>query len=268
MASPFANLSAQERQNIKRESKYSHKYRQLYSELLAEKKDVLEAAWNQAAETDEARLIEEIKQSEFTAVAVGVGCGLATLAAIRLGTPVLIRRIGGEEKIIKMIKADEEAKRLGTYKYQAAFRWTVEGCFSFWLGRRAYHYQSKRSNGAYEKIVKIPLCSGKSVLADGLCDEWVDITTNQVPKAFWKNLQQKDNLTDEQAWTAIVKFSNNCIKRRAYERLQRQEVNWPTGGEEDSEASDAQIVSLPTNVPLDVELTESEAAKLVDDTSS
>lgn len=258
MASPFAHLSAQERESIRRESKHSHKYRQLYSALLAERKDVLQAAWNQPTETEEARLIEAIKQSELTAIAVGVCCGLATLAAIRLGTPALIRRIGGEEKMIKMIKADEEAKRLGTYKYQAAFRWMVEGCFSFWLGRRAYHYQSKRSHGAYESIVEIPLCSGRSVIADGICDEWVDIT-NQVPKAFWKNLQQKDNLTDERAWTAIAQFSNNCIKRRAYERIERQDR------EGEDEASDARIVSLSTSVPLDVELTESEAEKLVED---
>ena len=62
--------------------------------------------------------------------------------------------------------------------------WIIEGSLAFWAGNRAYHYQSKQSEGAYETMVKIPLISGRSVISDGLCDEWIDITTKQIPKKY------------------------------------------------------------------------------------
>lgn len=136
--------------------------------------------------------------------------------------------------------------------------WVVEGGFSFWVGSRAYNYQAKQSEGAYNTVAKIPLCAGKSVIANGFCEEWVNLTTKQVPKAFWKNLQMKDALNDERTWKAIATFSNNCIKRRAYER---KLTNVATEGKENMEAP----TSLSASVPDDVPLSELEAAMLVED---
>jgi hypothetical protein len=126
--------------------------------------------------------------------------------------------------------------------------WLVEGGFSFWVGSRAHRYQAKKSESSYNTVANIPLCSGKGIIADGICDEWIDITTQKIPKKFWKNLQMKDALNDEKTWRAIARFSNNCVKRRAYER---------------------QIVGdgkeLHHFVPEDVPLTGVEVAKLVED---
>jgi len=151
----------------------------------------------------------------------------------------------------------------------------VEGGFSFWVGNRAFHYSSKNSDGAYETLAKIPLCSGNSVIADNLCQEWVQITTQQIPRTFWKNLQTKNGLRDERAWQAIVNFSNNCVKRSAFERQMRIQattttttittaVAQPPQSANDDDAS--HNISLPVEVPEDVVLSDLEAQKLVQDT--
>jgi hypothetical protein len=144
--------------------------------------------------------------------------------------------------------------------------WIVEGSFSLWVGSRAYDYQSKHySEGGYETLAKIPLCSGKSVIADKVCQEWVEITANQVPKMFWKNLdpnnpiyKEKGPLSEERAWHAIIQFSNNCVKRRAYERELSK-------GRNDKVDDDDTTISLPTDVPENVVLTKEDAQKLVED---
>lgn len=135
----------------------------------------------------------------------------------------------------------------------------VEGTFSFWVGNRAYQYQSNHSDGAYETLVKIPLCGGRSIIAESACHQWVDITANQIPRAFWKNLNaDKENglgLADERAWRSIVGFSNNCIKRGAYERTMKNEQGLPLDDD----------ISLPRDVPDDTVLSKLEAEKFIDD---
>ena len=54
-------------------------------------------------------------------MATGLVVGCTVLTTLRFMTPALIRRIGGEAKIKKLQQAEEEAKRLGHYKYQRAF---------------------------------------------------------------------------------------------------------------------------------------------------
>ena len=107
-------------------------------------------------------------------------------------------------------------------------------------------------------MANIPLCGGESIISDSICDEWIDITTQQIPKTFWKNFQRQDvTLNDERTWRTIAAFSNNCVKRRAYERKLRKDHNNNLSG----------AIPLPTEVPNDVTLSESEVEKLVDDSS-
>jgi len=118
-----------ENYQVQRERQNAHKYRKLYSALLEKHSGVLQQAWqgtttsasSTSSTTSESRLIQDMWESERNAIAVGLVCGCATLATIRFMTPVLLRRIGGEAKVEAVRKADEEAKRLGSYKYQRAF---------------------------------------------------------------------------------------------------------------------------------------------------
>jgi hypothetical protein len=101
----------------------------------------------------------------------------------------------------------------------------IEGAFSIWVGYRGYDYASHQSQGSFETIAEIPVCKGRSRIADALCLEWVDISTNQIPKTFWKILEQKEEqgLGDEKTWRAIQQFSQNCAKRLAEEDRIREE---------------------------------------------
>ena len=141
------NHSYLEDYQIQRERQNAHKYRRFYSDLLSKHQGILEQAWkganddcnNEANDTSakgneentqqqqqqescttESQLIQAMWVSERNAIAVGLVCGCALLGTIRGMTPVVIRFFG-ETKVQAVRKADEEAKKMGTYKYQRAF---------------------------------------------------------------------------------------------------------------------------------------------------
>ncbi|CAB9525093.1 expressed unknown protein [Seminavis robusta] len=257
-----------ERERIKRERQYATKYRRLYSALLSKHEGLLQDAWG-GDQRAESCLLDKIWISERNAMATGLVVGCTVLAVLRVIPPVFLRRIGGEEKVQAVRLADEEAKRIGHYKYQRAFAWLVEGGFSLWVGSRAYDYQSKHySEDAYQTLAKVPLCSGQSIISNRVCDEWVDITTRQIPKDFWKNVdsnsaiyKEMGRIREERAWRAIVQFSNNCVKRRAYERaLGAKSTVTGNGGT-------TEAIDLPTDVPRDIVLSKADAERVVSDSS-
>jgi len=109
-------------------------------------------------------------------------------------------------------------------------------------------------------ISKIPLSSGRSAVAEALCDEWIDTTCNQIPDKFWQNFRE-GTLRDERAWKAIRQFSENCVRRKQYEAYLRQRR-----GVSDSK----EPISLPRKVPeysdtYKSEISKKEAEKLVTD---
>jgi hypothetical protein len=120
-----------ERERIERERHYTTKYRRLYSALLSKHEGLLQNAWSNttteeevvttANQTTESSLLHKIWISERNAMATGLVVTCTVLATLRFSTPLLVRRIGGEAKMQALQKADEEAKRLGHYKYQRAF---------------------------------------------------------------------------------------------------------------------------------------------------
>jgi hypothetical protein len=120
----------------------------------------------------------------------------------------------------------------------------VEGTFSLWVGYRAYNYFSHRSQDSYEVIASIPLCKGRSRISDALCDDWVDITKNQIPSKYWKNLEIEPGLRDKRTWIAILHFAQNCVKRDIYEAHKRRETGVIDEGRH---------IPLPDQVPSDVE---------------
>jgi hypothetical protein len=126
-----------ERDRIQRERHYTTKYRRLYSALLSKHEGLLRDAWsggnttteekagsaanNHIIKTTESSLLHKIWISERDAMITGLVVTCTMLTTLRFITPVLVRRIGGEAKMQALHKADEEAKRLGYYKYQRAF---------------------------------------------------------------------------------------------------------------------------------------------------
>jgi hypothetical protein len=102
----------------------------------------------------------------------------------------------------------------------------IEGGFALWVGHRGYDYASHQSKGSYETISEIPLCKGRSRMAEALCPDWIEITQNQVPRSFWTAFENEE-LRDERSWSAIRQFSVNCEKRLVVESRIRKERNLP-----------------------------------------
>ena len=97
----------------------------------------------------------------------------------------------------------------------------VEGMFSLWVGYRCYDYASDSSRDSINAIAELPLCKGRSRVAEALCPEWIETTKTHIPGSFWKALAE-NKLQEERTWAAIQKFSINCEKRLAAERITRK----------------------------------------------
>ena len=100
-----------------------------------------------------------------------------------------------------------------------------EGMVGFWAGWRGYHMAaSMQAKDVMEDVTNIPLSQGRSIVSDEICSEVNDLVINEIPKEFWRNLDQEGNLQNEIAWRNIIRFSENCIKRKAFEKKIRTET--------------------------------------------
>ena len=190
---------------------------------------------------------------------MGLVVGLAAWVTLRYTPRLYIARFGGAERIQKLKDADELAKKNNTKWVQTMFGALVEGSFSFWIGFRAYQLAAQTNESTYEVISQIPLVRGRSVVADNLCADWVRITKQEISPAFWDNLDHEDSkLREERTWHAIRAFSQNCVRRKLYERV--------VAKEQDGD------VTLPNRVPdfplsssAGQQLTTEQALQLVSD---
>lgn len=138
----------------------------------------------------------------------------------------------------------------------------LEGTFSLWFGYRIYEYTSHQTKSTYDAIAEIPLCKGRSRIADTLCPGWVTITNEKIPNTFWIALDD-GKLQDERTWKSIRQFSENCIKRQAYEEEVRRHQKYDlTASSISSTSSSSPTLEhqlhdnisspyLPTSVPND-----------------
>jgi hypothetical protein len=112
------------------------------------------------------------------------------------------------------------------YFFSAFF---VEGIFSLWVGFRSYDYAShNRSEASWDAVADLPLCRGRSRVAEALCPEWIQTTKTMIPEPFWKALEN-GKLRDERTWTVIRNFSVNCERRLSLEGKLRREHSIPPG---------------------------------------
>lgn len=164
----------------------------------------------------EQELVKRVIGSQRQIWIAGVGIGIATFISLHFAPNLLIRWVGGEAKMKAVREADLKARESGTLWIRRSTAILVEGAFSIWAGNRAYQLAAQKSEDIYELIAKVPLCAGRSVISEKLCSEFIDITNNQIPQAFWQNLNE-GNLRDEREWKAIRQFSTNCVRRQRYE---------------------------------------------------
>lgn len=232
-----------------REKRNANKYRNLYRALLLKNEGVLKE--NNDVEhlqdyKEESILLRNLFIAERNAWVMGITVGLAAFVSIRFLPRYCIWRFGGSEKLKRLEEADERSRQNKTKWIQDAIGTAVSASLSFWAGVRAYQLAGQTSESTFEGISQIPLVRGRSLVAEKVCPEWVKITRHDIPPVFWDNLDDPNSLQDERTWHAIRKFSQNCIRRKLYERAL---VKDHPGG----------VVSLPERVPdyvpLDQELT-------------
>jgi hypothetical protein len=252
-----------------RERLNEKKYRNLYRDLLSQHVGIFkqphgdEDPTHLSAYQEETALLRKAIISERNAYIMGLTVGLAALVSIRYAPRVYIARFGGAEKLRKLKEADEIMRKNNTKWVQTTFSVLIEGSLSFWIGVRAYQLAARTNDSTFEVISQIPLVRGRSVVADNLCADWVRITKRNIPPAFWDNLDHEDaKLQDERTWHAIRTFSQNCIRRKVYERV--------VAKDQDGD------VTLPSRVPEFIlssvsegqQLTTDQALQLVSDQTS
>lgn len=208
---------------VERERFKEPQYMSLYKDLLRRNRGLLQLQREEDREdfAEEAALLKEAAASQQQVWAAGIGIGLLCFASLHYLPNYLIRRLGGEAKVKAFNLAEQQARKDGTAWMRKATGLLVEGSFSVWAGYCAFHRAADLGGDTYELIAKVPLCAGRSAVAEGLCDEWINITNEQIPDTFWLNVRD-GILKDERAWNAIRSFSNNCVRRRQYEAYMRQ----------------------------------------------
>jgi hypothetical protein len=250
---------------VEKEKAKESTYRSLYKTLLGKHEGILIDNKNSDLTTlkdyeEETALLRTAIISERNAWILGITMGIGAFISIRFLPRYYIYRFGGKEKYNKLKEAEALSRQdRSSWLARSAIGALIEGSLSFWIGVRAYQMASQTTEGTYEIIAQVPMVKGRSIVADKLCAEWVQITKRDIPPAFWENLDE-GNLQDTRTWTAIRAFSQNCIKRKLYERVVAKELGVNHTGE---------TVSLPNKVPdyipAATQLTTQQALQLVSD---
>mmetsp|Transcript_2684 Transcript_2684/g.3986 ORF Transcript_2684/g.3986 Transcript_2684/m.3986 type:complete len:279 (-) Transcript_2684:273-1109(-) len=238
-------------------------YFKLFRDLLSKNAGVLKDRISDVSEDykPEKNILSRAMQLQRTAMILGGCFGIAAFFSLRILPRQFIKRFGSADKIKKLEEADKLSHKHGTAWIQQAVGVLVEGSFSAWLGYTVFKRASQDATGAYELLSSIPLVKGRSVVSDVLCDDMIKLTRSTIPPVFWERLTE-GRLKDDQTWQGIRTFSNNCIKRKLYERAIRKELG----------VSSVEPVSLPNEVPNDTSiepcLTNEQALALVQDSNS
>jgi len=295
--------------SVETECKKESYYRTLFTKLIQKHAGIIQISpgkSNRSSNENKRDTVSELAQDNFeaenklilnaisaerNAVFAGFFVGVAAFVTFRYGPAHLVKKIGGEKKA-RALREAEEATRKDSYGWvKRGVALSFETLFGLWAGSRGYEIVSKeitsKSSGAsnyegdrniFKDISRIPLVEGRSIVAETICDEWIDVAYNQTPRNFWKNVQiEKENgnsgLKDPRAWTAIADFAINCQKRNAYSKIIREHERLADDVIIDLEVQPRQTIIPSPGVPIDtstsedlfsdsVELSEQQAGEL------
>uniref|UniRef100_A0A7S2UMQ2 Uncharacterized protein n=1 Tax=Attheya septentrionalis TaxID=420275 RepID=A0A7S2UMQ2_9STRA len=191
-------------------------YRQLFSDLLSRQKGLLSKTVEHPEQyAAELKLIKNILTAEREAILIGVLVGVTAFASFRYLPNYLVKRFGGETKANALREAENMSRTQEFYYLRTATGLLFEGLFGVWVGHRGYQVAVNQTKGTYEEIAKIPLCEGRSNVAEGMCEEWMQLANTKVPRNFWQIVENED-VSDARTWKAIRQFADNCQKRKIY----------------------------------------------------
>ena len=218
--------------DIDNERENESKYWKKVTNLITSKKEIILKPPIKHIEPNpyqsEQKILRKAVAAESNALVGGLFIGAATFLSLRFFPLLLTRRIAGKAKYDEMKqKADmfrsdprNQLKRVGGYLF--------EGTFGFWAGYRGYYMAlNMQSEDTLEELTQLPLCEGRSIVSDELCDDWTKLVHSEIPSSFWLNLDSRDSAAQmeyEKRWRAILQFSENCMKRKTFEENLRRKL--------------------------------------------
>lgn len=168
----------------------------------------------------ESTLLKSALAAERNAWLFGIGSGLFAFATLHYLPNAVIRRIGSVKKIRALDKSQKASFESQHGWIQRGVTVAFEGVFASYVGVAGYRRVSKRGS-AYDEIAGIPLVEGRSFASELMCEEWVS-SYGSVPEKFRIRVKE-EKLHDQQTWTAISQFAQNCVSRDLYEKKIREE---------------------------------------------
>jgi hypothetical protein len=249
------------RANVKKEGEKEGFYKNLFLDLMKKHKDTLfnfSIPHNANDYNKERLIIKKVMEIERESIVGALAVGVTAFLTVRYFPRFAVRMIGGDAKI----RAMEEAEAKQTF-LKAAGSLLFESTVGIWSAYRGYHLAaSMRSGNIYEDVVNLPLCEGRSIVADTICNEWQDIIRYKIAPEFWENLNSTQSEEGEQIklknpefFKGVLEFNQACRKRKAFEDMIRKR---------EGKKSDEPIIIPSPGVPNNIlELTDEEVDALL-----
>ena len=117
--------------------------------------------------------------------------------------------------------------------------------FAFWASWRGYNVAaSMKANELADDVKNLPLIEGKSIVCEQVCPDLSKFVNETIPSEFWRNMEkEEDALKNQECWEHILKFTQNCEKRRRFEETIRKQQ-----GLEDDEVVAIPAPGVPDNL--------------------
>jgi len=214
--------------NAKKEGEKEGFYKNLFLDLMKKHKDTLfnfTTPQNTDDYNKERQIIKKVMEVERESVVSAMVVGVAAFLTVRYFPRFAVRMIGGNAKVRAMEEAEAKQSLL-----KAAGSLLFESTVGIWSAYRGYQLAaSMRSGNIYEDVVNLPLCEGKSIVSDTICNEWQDIIRYKIAPEFWDNLNATYNeggeqykLKNPEFFKGVLEFNQACRKRKAFEDMIRQ----------------------------------------------
>lgn len=245
------------RANVKKERERELEYKNLFLNLIKTNKSILTSPHEKPKDYEaETKIIKKLMEVEREAIIGSIGVGIAAFLTVRYLPRGAVRMIGGKAKVKAMDEAEAKQSLLKT-----AGSFLFEGTVGFWSAYRGYQLAvSLRSDDVYNDMVSLPMCEGKSIASDTICEEWHKLIKYKVSPDFWKNMNGTEaegakQLNNEEFFKGVFEFDAACRKRKAFEDVVRLRE-----GKEPTETVSIPSPGVPNNI---LELTNEEVAVMV-----
>jgi hypothetical protein len=162
---------------------------------------------------------EMLTRMNNSGMVYGLACGLFTFGILRTGPKfiqrTLIRRKQQQQRSSSGYSFDQPSAGDAQFRKPGFLFRTIRLGLDLTLSTSVAAYGSALFTDKAKlmnEMASIPLVSGRSLIADELCDDFIDVYKG-IPKKTWKKYEGKSEALD-----AISGFVMNCMKRKVVEK--------------------------------------------------